>query len=180
MCTITLGDHTHVMLEDPASPGWFDVHAPPPPIPPVEQSQEPSDPSSMNVDASQPTDGNGQTPLPQTQTTQTQSTGPIPHFRPPPHYLMNLFTVKPPGAVEHMLAQLRAHWTPIRQGLQTDRSNAQRATGYHIMVEGTTFKIGQDWAVRVGNVSLAGGAQKGLLVEVIFADNLVHPNELIT
>ncbi|KAI6119318.1 hypothetical protein EDD16DRAFT_1692643 [Pisolithus croceorrhizus] len=68
----------------------------------------------------------------------------------PPHYRNAYLTLRPPGALEQLLGQLNARWVPVRQQL---------------LVEGNVFAIGSDWLVRVGNVKLAGGAVKGMLLE---------------
>lgn len=39
------------------------------------------------------------------------------------------------------------------------------AAGQQLSIEGQMFSIGSDWLVRVGNVILAGGAVKGMLLE---------------
>lgn len=38
--------------------------------------------------------------------------------------------------------------------------------GQQLLVDGHIFAIGNDWLVRFGNVILAGGAIKGMLLEV--------------
>jgi len=38
--------------------------------------------------------------------------------------------------------------------------------GQQLNIDGNVFAIGTDWLVRVGNVILAGGAVKGMLLEV--------------
>lgn len=82
----------------------------------------------------------------------------------PPHYRTTFLTLRPPSALEQLLHQLRAHWIPVRQ----TAPGAQRSQGgQQLSVEGFVFAIGNDWLVRVGNVVLAGGAVKGMLLEVI-------------
>lgn len=80
----------------------------------------------------------------------------------PPHYRTTFLTLRPPGALEQVLHQLRARWIPVRQ----TAPGAQRSQGgQQLSVEGFVFAIGNDWLVRVGNVVLAGGAVKGMLLE---------------
>jgi len=82
----------------------------------------------------------------------------------PPHYRTTFLTLRPPGALEQLLSQLSARWIPVRQNIaSTQRS---QGTAQQLSVEGHIFAIGNDWLVRVGNVVLAGGAVKGMLLEV--------------
>ncbi|KAG1833169.1 uncharacterized protein F5147DRAFT_726871 [Suillus discolor] len=83
-------------------------------------------------------------------------------FPVPPHYRTTFLTLRPPGALEQVLHQLRARWIPVRQ----TAPGAQRSQGgQQLSVEGFVFAIGNDWLVRVGHVVLAGGAVKGMLLE---------------
>ncbi|CAA7259791.1 unnamed protein product [Cyclocybe aegerita] len=65
----------------------------------------------------------------------------------PSHFRNTFLTLKPPGALEQLLAQIKARW--ISQ----------------LIIEGQVFSIGTDWIVRIGTVTLAGGAIKGMLLE---------------
>lgn len=80
----------------------------------------------------------------------------------PNHYRTTFVTLKPPGALEHLLGQLRAPWQPGRQAV----SQRGQPIGHQLTIEGSIYSIGTDWLVRVGNVILAGGAVKGMLLEV--------------
>lgn len=83
-------------------------------------------------------------------------------FPVPPHYRTTFLTLRPPGALEQVLNQLKARWIPVRQ----TAPGAQRSQGgQQLSVEGFVFAIGNDWLVRVGHVVLAGGAVKGMLLE---------------
>ncbi|KIJ70535.1 hypothetical protein HYDPIDRAFT_105279 [Hydnomerulius pinastri MD-312] len=82
----------------------------------------------------------------------------------PPHYRTTFLTVRPPGALEQLLSQLKARWVPVRQSTATSSQRAQ-GSAQQLSVEGHVFAIGNDWLVRVGNVVLAGGAIKGMLLE---------------
>ncbi|KIK06680.1 hypothetical protein K443DRAFT_129622 [Laccaria amethystina LaAM-08-1] len=81
----------------------------------------------------------------------------------PAHYRTAFLTIRPPGALEQLLTQLKARWAAVRQS----SSGPQRGqtTGQQLFIEGHIFAIGTDWLVRVGNVVLAGGAVKGMLLE---------------
>lgn len=83
----------------------------------------------------------------------------------PSHYRTTFLTLKPPGALEQLLSQLRARWVPVRQTTLNAPQRGQ-STGQHIFIDGIVFAIGTDWLVRVGNVILTGGAVKGMLLEV--------------
>ncbi|KAF8621593.1 hypothetical protein AX15_007618 [Amanita polypyramis BW_CC] len=80
----------------------------------------------------------------------------------PSHYRTTFLTLAPPNALEQLLSQLKARWVPVRQ-----TSGAQKAQthGPQLTIEGHVFAIGTDWLVRAGNVVLAGGAIKGMLLE---------------
>jgi hypothetical protein len=82
----------------------------------------------------------------------------------PTHYRTTFLTLNPPGALEQLLAQLRARWVSVRQTSSTAPQRGQ--AGQQLNIDGNIFAIGNDWLVRVGNVILAGGAVKGMLLEV--------------
>ncbi|KAF7798372.1 hypothetical protein EIP86_009593 [Pleurotus ostreatoroseus] len=92
---------------------------------------------------------------------------PIPLVGPgaPTHYRTTFLTLSPPGALEELIQQLRAKWVSVRQ---SGAGVVQRshASGQQLYIEGAVFSIGNDFLVRVGNVVLAGGAVKGMLLEV--------------
>lgn len=81
------------------------------------------------------------------------------------HYRTTFLTLRPPGALEQLLAQLRARWVPVRQSAPGALQRGQ-TSGQQLIIDGSIFAIGTDWLVRVGNVILAGGAVKGMLLEV--------------
>ncbi|KAF8913927.1 hypothetical protein CPB84DRAFT_1956727 [Gymnopilus junonius] len=83
----------------------------------------------------------------------------------PPHYRTTFLTLRPPGALEQLLEQIKARWVPVRS---TSTSIGQRnllGGGQQLTIEGHIFAIGTDWLVRIGNVVLAGGQVKGMLLE---------------
>lgn len=92
----------------------------------------------------------------------------VPHsqVQGPTHYRTTFLTLKPPGAMEQLLAQLRARWASVRQTASSAPQRGQ-TPGQQLNIDGNIFAIGSDWLVRVGNVILAGGAVKGMLLEVI-------------
>ena len=85
------------------------------------------------------------------------------YLQSPSHYRTTFLTLTPPIALEQLLSQLKARWVPVRQA-----SGAQKvqSLGPQLTIEGHIFSIGTDWLVRAGNVILAGGAVKGMLLEV--------------
>jgi hypothetical protein len=91
-----------------------------------------------------------------------------------PHYRTTFVTLTPPGALEQLLAQLKARWVPVRQSASSAPQRGQ-SVGQQVVVEGNIFSIGTDWLVRVGNVILAGGALKGMLLEVGSSQALTSP-----
>lgn len=83
----------------------------------------------------------------------------------PTHYRTTFLTIRPPGALEQLLAQLKARWVSVRQSAASGPQRGQ-SSGQQLTIDGYIFAIGSDWLVRVGNVVLAGGAVKGMLLEV--------------
>ncbi|KAH8830511.1 hypothetical protein DL96DRAFT_1593228 [Flagelloscypha sp. PMI_526] len=69
------------------------------------------------------------------------------------HYRSTFVAIRPPGALEHLLDQMKTSWTPSRPAAAPGQT-------------GVVVSIGTDWLVRCGNVVLAGGNIKGMLVEV--------------
>ncbi|XP_006460316.1 hypothetical protein AGABI2DRAFT_192060 [Agaricus bisporus var. bisporus H97] len=80
------------------------------------------------------------------------------------HFRTTFLTLRPPGALEQLLAQLKARWLSVRQ-TTTAQSRGSHTSGQQILIDGQVFAIGTDWIVRIGNVVLAGGAVKGMLLE---------------
>lgn len=136
MCALTMGNVTFVSLEDPAAPQVSDMSAL------AQASTNPPEPATSSSSAH----GKPQT------------------FE-PSHYRTTFVTVSPPGALETLIAQLGARWASTRQPSASSRNQAVN-TGNQLIIEGSIFSIGTDWLVRVGNVQLAGGAVKGMLLEV--------------
>jgi hypothetical protein len=95
----------------------------------------------------------------------------------PAHYRATFLTLRPPGALEQLLAQLRARWGSVRQSAP-NASQRSQAAGQQLVIDGNIFAIGTDWLVRVGNVILAGGAVKGMLLEVISATSVGFSSNL--
>ncbi|KAI9447846.1 hypothetical protein H4582DRAFT_2051492 [Lactarius indigo] len=73
----------------------------------------------------------------------------------PTHYRNTFLTLSPPGALEQLLSLLRARWISTKQ-----------AAGNAAQYKQTAAQLNwTDWIVRAGNVILAGGAVKGMLLE---------------
>ncbi|KAI0698592.1 hypothetical protein BC835DRAFT_1333975 [Cytidiella melzeri] len=89
---------------------------------------------------------------------------PIPLTGPgaPAHFRTTFLTLSPPGALEQLLAQSRARWVSVRQ---SGTSGLSQGSGQQLSVDGIVYAIGTDFVVRAGNVILAGGAVKGMLLE---------------
>ena len=139
MCALTMNNHVFVLLEDPAAPSRADYLAA------IGQTgQTPLPTGAVGSPEKQP----GQTQLPE-----------------PPHYRNTFLTVSPPGALEQLIGQLSARWVSTRQPSTNVRTSAP-TSGNQLVIDGSVFSIGTDWLVRVGNVILAGGAVKGMLLEV--------------
>jgi hypothetical protein len=89
----------------------------------------------------------------------------------PTHYRNTFLTLSPPGALELLLSLLRARWISTKQSAGSAAQYKQTAA--QLSVEGNIYAIGTDWIVRAGNVILATGAVKGMLLEVIMRQALV-------
>ncbi|EMD40723.1 hypothetical protein CERSUDRAFT_103100 [Gelatoporia subvermispora B] len=83
----------------------------------------------------------------------------------PPHFRSTFLTLTPPGALEQILAQLKAKWVSVRQATAPSAGQKAATTGQQLTIDGHIYAIGHDWLVRAGNVILAGGAVKGMLLE---------------
>lgn len=94
----------------------------------------------------------------------------------PGHFRTTFLTLSPPDALEHLLSQLRARWVSVRQSGAAGTSQLSHTGGQQLSVDGRIFSIGTDFVVRIGNVILAGGAVKGMLLEVCL---LLSPPALI-
>jgi len=81
----------------------------------------------------------------------------------PTHYRNTFLTLSPPGALEQLLSLLRARWISTKQSAGSAAQHRQTAP--QLIVEGNVYAIGTDWIVRAGNVILATGAVKGMLLE---------------
>ena len=82
----------------------------------------------------------------------------------PTHYRNTFLTLSPPGALDQLLSLLRARWISTRQSAVDAPQYKQTAP--QLTVDGNVYSIGTDWIVRAGNVILATGAVKGMLLEV--------------
>jgi len=81
----------------------------------------------------------------------------------PTHYRNTFLTLSPPGALEQLLSLLRARWISTKQS--AGNAAQYKQTAAQLTVEGIVYAIGTDWIVRAGNVILATGAVKGMLLE---------------
>jgi hypothetical protein len=166
MCTLTMGDNAFLYIDDPAAPSRAEVLAAQ--MHPPSQSTPP--PATPPPSLTQPVESQVTQTEPHTQSERSNQPVTVQPFRVPPHYRMTFLTVRPPGALEHLLLQLRARWMPIRQTSQMNAERGagaeQRYAGQHVVINGHILRIGQDWLVRIGNVALAGGALRGMLLEV--------------
>ena len=138
MCCVTMGNRTFAMLDDQAAPQVADLAS--------FQNAIPSPALSSPTGTGRPRGLTGSNILQ------------------PPHCRTTLITAEPVGALESLLSQLGTRWTSTRQQGTAPR-NQPASSGNQLVVEGSIFTIGSDWVLRVGNVVLAGGAMKGMLLE---------------
>ena len=138
MCCVTLGNRTFAMLEDQAAPQVAEFAS----FPNMIQAPPLSSPT-----------GSGRS-KPLASATLLQ----------PPHYRTTLVTTEPVGALEALLSQLGTRWASTRQQGAASK-NQPASSGNQLVIEGSFFTVGSDWILRIGNVTLAGGALKGMLLE---------------
>jgi len=89
------------------------------------------------------------------------------------HFRTTFLTLRPPGALEQLMAQMKARWVSVRQATAASARGGP-APSQQITIDGQVFSIGDDWIVRIGNVALAGGAIKGMLLEVSSFPSMVR------
>ncbi|TDL29490.1 hypothetical protein BD410DRAFT_817582 [Rickenella mellea] len=165
LCALTMNNSVFVLIDDPAVPfRWEFTQS-------IAQAEAQYSASATVPDGSDATNPQGQANPP-----------PFPHIPEPPHYRSTFLTVSPPNALEQLLGQLRARWTSTRQtSSSTGRGQNQPTSGHQLVIEGSIFTIGNDWLIKVGNVLLAGGALKGMLLEAEYLPLTVlrpqHENE---
>ncbi|KAF9057553.1 hypothetical protein BJ165DRAFT_1421304 [Panaeolus papilionaceus] len=82
----------------------------------------------------------------------------------PTHFRNTFITLKPLGGLEQLLNQIKARWIPVRQS-SSGTSQRNQMSGQQVVIDGHVFSIGTDWIVRFGNVNLAGGAVRGMILE---------------
>lgn len=91
----------------------------------------------------------------------------VAYLQNPSHYRNTFVTLRPASGLEQLLSQTKAKWVPIRQTSSGSNMRAQPiAGGQQLTIDGHIFAIGTDWLVRIGNVILASGVVKGMLLEV--------------
>ncbi|KAF8591406.1 hypothetical protein K439DRAFT_1326636, partial [Ramaria rubella] len=147
MCAVTMNENVFVLLEDPSAPTRAE---------------------SLNIAAR-----NSQVTEHAADGVQT-TTGPPPADI-PPHYRTTYITITPPQSLELLLAQLRARWQSVRQATGQARGSGLSSGGAQLTIEGNVFAIGTDWLVRAGNVVLAGGTVRGMLLEAEYLPVHVMP-----
>ncbi|PPQ71366.1 hypothetical protein CVT24_011752 [Panaeolus cyanescens] len=86
------------------------------------------------------------------------------YLQSPTHFRNTFITLKPMGGLEQLLTQIKARWTPVRQST-SGISQKNLMSGQQVIIDGLVFSIGTDWIVRCGNVNLAGGAVRGMILE---------------
>ena len=143
MCAVTMNENVFVLLEDPSAPTRADII---------------SAAAHASQAGGQQGVGGG---------TEDAAPSGSPANMLPPHYRTTYITVTPPHSLELLLAQLRARWQSVRQAAGQARGQTSLgAGGVQLVIEGNVFAIGSDWLVRAGNVVLAGGTVRGMLLEV--------------
>jgi len=142
MVTVTMNDALFVLIEDPSVP----IHDPQTPgspdVPLAAGDQEQTLPEFIN-------------PVP------TEDPQQITHRR------TSYVVIRPPESLDLLLNQLQAKWVPSRQSSSNLTSKSQGIIGGpHVTIEGLVFSVGTDWIIRAGNIMLAGGTTRGMLLEV--------------
>lgn len=141
MIAVTMNDAVFVLVEDPAVPVVDGIPPPSPDVPLANAEQAPPPPPP---------------PI---------RAAPMEDEQPRPHRRTNFVIIKPPESLELLLQQLKAKWTPVRQSVGTG-GNKQGVGQTQVTIDGAIFSIGADWIVRAGNIMIAGGVTRGMLLEV--------------
>jgi hypothetical protein len=103
----------------------------------------------------------------------------IPYLQNPSHYRNTFVTLRPVGGLEQLLSQTKAKWVPVRQASSGNIMRTPLAGGQQLTVDGHVYAIGTDWLVRIGNVILASGVVKGMLLEVSHASKCLPVNRFV-
>ncbi|CAK5275514.1 unnamed protein product [Mycena citricolor] len=96
----------------------------------------------------------------------------------PSHYRTTFLTLRPPGALEQLMMQLKARWVPVRA--PTAGAPQRGQSSQQLTIDGAIFAIGSDWLVRIGNVVLAGGAAEYLPLPVLRSPIADGTSELLS
>lgn len=159
MVAITMNDALFVLIEDPSvpvsdpdTPGSPDV-----PLAAGEQDQyqqqwEPEKPISIPAEPAQDRT----------------------------HRRTSFVVIRPPESLDLLLNQLQAKWVPVRQSSSAASKGSGISGGAQVSIEGLVFSVGTDWIIRAGNIILAGGTTRGMLLEAEYLPLPIPPQPVVT
>jgi len=161
MTAVTMNDAQFVLIEDPSVP-LSDPQTPGSPDVPLAAGEQDQGSQSQQ----QP-----QFEQMQMDETQEQRT----------HRRTSFAIFRPPESLDLLLNQLQAKWVPVRQSSGTAGTKGKGITGGpQVTIEGLVFSVDTDWIIRAGNILLAGGATRGMLLEAEYLPLVNPPQPVVT
>jgi len=151
MIAVTMNDVVFALIEDPAVP-VPDLIPPPSPDVPLAAGEQPPPPAPKQTSPEEIKDR--------------------------PHRRFSFVTIRPPESLELLLHQLQSKWVPVRQSSTT--AGAKPSGAAQVTIDGVVFSIGTDWVVRAGNIVIAGGILKGMLLEAEYLPLPKSPKPVLT
>jgi len=164
MTAVTMNDAQFVLIDDPSVP-----------------LSDPQTPGSPDVPLAAGEQEQGQQEHPPLQ----QQFDPMPMDEPQEqrtHRRTSFAIFRPPESLDLLLNQLQSKWVPVRQlGSSASGAKAKGITGGpQVTIEGLVFSVDTDWIIRAGNIILAGGATRGMLLEAEYLPLVNPPQPVIT
>jgi len=157
MVAVTMNDAAFVLIEDPSVP-ISDPHTPGSPDVPLAAGDQQ-----------------------QQQQPELSKPSPMEEIQERTHRRTSFVIIRPPESLDLLLNQLQAKWVPVRQTTTISGTKGQGlAGGPQVTIDGLAFSIGGDWIVRAGNIMLAGGTTRGMLLEAEYIPLPHSPQPIVT
>lgn len=81
------------------------------------------------------------------------------------HPRVSFVTITPPESLPAMLSQVAGNWTSSRHNAAQTGRGVVMGGMPQVQIEGHVYSVGGDWLIRIANVTQAGGALRGLVIE---------------
>ena len=76
-------------------------------------------------------------------------------------------TITPPESLPSMLGQIAGNWSASRHNATAPSGRGLVPPGAgQVLLDGYVYSVGNDWLVRIGNVTQSGNVHKGIVIEV--------------